>query len=137
MDMTEMKNTYMYKPGDKVWWYGNDSKLCAGTVQQTENRPEGPVAYVDCGDDTRSMICTVPMEKCWPAKWVAWLVRNTDSLIRAMWLFFAWGIAWSGLEVLLYGEVQPRIVDDIVSVPVFIALFFMFRFKKERDLLMK
>ena len=30
--------------------------------------------------------------------------------------FVAIGLLWMGLEQLIYGEVQPRIVDDLVSL---------------------
>lgn len=30
--------------------------------------------------------------------------------------FMAIGLLWMGLEWLIYGEVQPRIVDDLISL---------------------
>lgn len=30
--------------------------------------------------------------------------------------FVAIGLLWAGLEQLIYGEVQPRLVDDLISL---------------------
>lgn len=33
-------------------------------------------------------------------------------------------ILWAGLEVIFYGEVQPRIVDDIIGAILLISLYY-------------
>lgn len=44
---------------------------------------------------------------------------------------------WMGAETLFYGEVQHRIVDDIISIPLAAIIYFMWKFKTERDNLRK
>lgn len=36
-------------------------------------------------------------------------------------------LVWCGLEALIYGEVQPRIVDDIVSLVLTASLFSQYK----------
>ena len=38
-------------------------------------------------------------------------------------LFLAFSAIWMGLEMLFYGEVQHRIVDDIISVFIIISFY--------------
>jgi hypothetical protein len=42
-----------------------------------------------------------------------------------------------GLEKLLYGAVQHRVVDDIISIPLLLIIYMMWKFKTERDNLHK
>lgn len=128
--MTELVNTRAYPAGTKVWWYNDNSELCSGTVHQTVVQPEGSVAYIDCGGN----VCrAVALWKCWPAKWIARTAWHGSCLMSALWAFLTWGVLWVALEMLLYGEVQPRMVDDLISLPVLVALYFLFRFKSERN----
>ena len=32
-------------------------------------------------------------------------------------------LVWMGLEVFFYGQVQHRIVDDIIGVPIIVSLY--------------
>lgn len=133
--MLNMENKAGYFPGDIVWWYDDDSRLVSGRVHQCILRAkEGSVVYVDKGD---GMCRAVMLWKCWPSKRVAAFMWHASCMLSAMGLFIIWGLSWTGLEYLIYGEVQPRIVDDIVSIPVIVALYLMFRYKSERDRLKK
>ena len=38
-------------------------------------------------------------------------------------LFLAFSAIWMGLEMLFYGEVQHRIVDDIISIFIIISFY--------------
>ena len=38
-------------------------------------------------------------------------------------LFLAFSAIWMGLEMIFYGEVQHRIVDDIISIFIIISFF--------------
>jgi amino acid permease len=40
---------------------------------------------------------------------------------------------WMGCEKLIYGAVQHRIVDDIISLPLMFIVYMMWKFKTERD----
>lgn len=49
-----------------------------------------------------------------------------------IWLFcvvVAINICWQLLEVLIYGEIQPRIVDDIICLLWIFAVCFAYKFK--------
>lgn len=49
-----------------------------------------------------------------------------------IWLFgivVAIGVCWQLLEILIYGEIQPRIVDDIISWLWIGAICFAYKFK--------
>lgn len=41
------------------------------------------------------------------------------KLLKACWCFVILGLIWQGLELLLYGQVQPRIVYDIMVLLLF------------------
>lgn len=46
-----------------------------------------------------------------------WKVRQFSEAVQLFLVgFVAIGLLWMGLEQLIYGEVQPRIVDDLVSL---------------------
>ena len=46
-----------------------------------------------------------------------WKVRQLSEAVQLFLVgFVAIGLRWMGLEQLIYGEVQPRIVDDLVSL---------------------
>ena len=46
--------------------------------------------------------------------------RQSPQLVEAIQLFISAfvtiGLLWAGLEWMIYGEVQPRIVDDLISL---------------------
>lgn len=54
-------------------------------------------------------------------KFCIWLI----SIVVAI------GICWQLLELLIYGEVQPRIVDDIIGLLWIGAICFAYKFKEE------
>lgn len=37
-----------------------------------------------------------------------------EQFLKTAWWCFVLDISWKGLELLLYGEIQPRKVDDIM-----------------------
>jgi hypothetical protein len=37
-----------------------------------------------------------------------------DRALKAIYVWIVFALVWMGLELLLYGEIQPRIVDDIM-----------------------
>ena len=130
----DIENKTEYKPGDEVWWYNDNSELCHGTVHQFVRQTDGSLVYVDEGNN----VCrAVALWKCWPMKWAAQVMWHAAYLCPAGLLFCVWGILWAVLELVLYGEIQHRIVDDIISIPVIIVLYLMFRYRAERDRLKK
>lgn len=46
-------------------------------------------------------------------------------------------IFWQVIEIIIYGFIQPRVVDDIVSLPLALIIYLMWKFKTERDNLRK
>jgi len=52
-------------------------------------------------------------------------------------MYLALCLVWQGLEKIIYGEVQLRTVDDIISIPILVITYLMFKFKTERDNLRK
>lgn len=40
--------------------------------------------------------------------------RLMDRTLKAVYIWIILALAWMGLELLLYGEIQPRTVDDIM-----------------------
>ena len=58
-----------------------------------------------------------------------WRVNNmrkqdmSVALLVTSVLFLAFSAIWMGLEMLFYGEVQHRIVDDIISVFIIISFY--------------
>ena len=52
---------------------------------------------------------------------------NTDKIIKSvcytLCLFIVFCITWSFLEILLYGCVQNRLVDNIISVPIIVSFY--------------
>ncbi len=46
-------------------------------------------------------------------------------------------VLWQVLEKIIYGEIQNRIVDNIIDIPILTITYFMFKFKTERDNLRK
>jgi amino acid permease len=44
---------------------------------------------------------------------------------------------WMGCEKVIYGVVQHRTVDDIISLPLMLIIYMMWKFKTERDNLKK
>lgn len=47
-----------------------------------------------------------------------------EKIMKSCWCFIILGLIWQGLELLLYGQIQHRVVDDIMGV-----LFFLFIYK--------
>ena len=48
--------------------------------------------------------------------------KDMDKIFKTILLVFIFCIIWTTLEKFIYGEVQPRIVDDIIMIlliPVF------------------
>lgn len=39
-----------------------------------------------------------------------------ERILKAGWLFLVLALIWQGLELLIYGQIQPRIVDDIMGL---------------------
>ena len=37
-----------------------------------------------------------------------------DRALKAIYVWIVFALVWMGLELLLYGEIQPRIVGDIM-----------------------
>jgi len=50
--------------------------------------------------------------------------ESMEKLLKACWCFVILGLIWQGLELLVYGQIQPRVVDDIMGF-----LFFPFIYK--------
>ena len=40
--------------------------------------------------------------------------RLMDRTLKAVYVWIVLALIWMGLELLLYGEIQPRTVDDIM-----------------------
>lgn len=51
--------------------------------------------------------------------------------------FIVLSLIWMGLEVMLYGAVQDRLVDNLMGIPILVIFWFMWKFKAERDKLRK
>ena len=50
--------------------------------------------------------------------------NNFDKAFLLSWiLFLILDLVWMGLEVFFYGQVQHRIVDDIIGVPIIVSLY--------------
>lgn len=49
---------------------------------------------------------------------------HMEKILKACWCFIILGLIWQGLELLLYGQIQHRVVDDIMGL-----LFFPFIYK--------
>ena len=46
-----------------------------------------------------------------------WKARQLSEAVQFFFgAFVAIGLLWMGLERLIYGEVQPRLVDDLISL---------------------
>ena len=50
-------------------------------------------------------------------------IKYTKAIILACWWFTILCFVWMGLELLLYGEVQHRLVDDIIGIPIMWSLY--------------
>ena len=61
-----------------------------------------------------------------------------DTIMKMNHKFYIWligivfviGVCWQLLELLIYGKVQPRIVDDIISLLWIGAICFAYKFKE-------
>ena len=58
-------------------------------------------------------------------------VMLRDILSYAIIYVLVW-LVWCGLESLIYGEIQPRVVDDIVSLLLSISIFSQYKSNTER-----
>jgi amino acid permease len=58
-------------------------------------------------------------------------------MIYTGYTFIVLNLVWMGIEKLLYGAIQHRVVDDIISVPLILIIYLMWKFKTERDNLHK
>lgn len=54
-------------------------------------------------------------------------------LIYTGYTYVVLGLLWMGIEQVLYGVVQHRVVDDIISLPIVFIIYMMWMFKTERD----
>lgn len=46
-----------------------------------------------------------------------WKTRQISEAVQLFFMaFVAIGFLWAALERLIYGEVQPRLVDDLISI---------------------
>ena len=57
--------------------------------------------------------------------------KKIRHLIHTAWTFLGINILWVACEKLLYKEIQHRVVDDIISLPILVAIYFMWKFKAE------
>lgn len=39
-----------------------------------------------------------------------------ERILKTGWWFLILSITWQGLELLIYGQIQPRVVDDIMGL---------------------
>ena len=53
-----------------------------------------------------------------------WKQDKSVALLITSVLFLAFSTIWMGLEMLFYGEVQHRIVDDIMSIFIIISFYY-------------
>jgi len=49
---------------------------------------------------------------------------NLSGVIVCIFISFIVQTVWSGLELLIYGETQSRIVDDVISIILTGSLYF-------------
>lgn len=56
---------------------------------------------------------------------------NQKVLFMSVLTYLAWGVFWQLVELARYGFVTPRIVDDIVSIPVFIFIYMMWHYREK------
>ena len=50
-------------------------------------------------------------------------MRAVKSFILTLGISYLVCLLWMGLEVIFYGEVQPRVVDDIIMLVIMTILF--------------
>lgn len=62
-------------------------------------------------------------------------LKRFVCIIYTLFVYLQLVFVWMGLEKIIYGEVQHRIVDDIISVPILIIIYLMWYFKAEKELL--
>lgn len=39
-----------------------------------------------------------------------------ERIVKTCWWYLILALVWQGLELLIYHQIQPRVVDDIVSI---------------------
>ena len=54
-------------------------------------------------------------------------------MIYTAYTLIAFSIFWQVVEKIIYGVIQPRVVDDIVALPLTLIIYLMWKFKTERD----
>lgn len=45
--------------------------------------------------------------------------------------YLCWGMFWQLVEIMRYGFITPRIVDDIASIPVFVFIYLMWHYREK------
>lgn len=128
--MFEARNEAKCNVGDHVWYYDDSSILRSGRVHGFTDNGTSALIYEDGPEHYQTC---VPAKFCWPMKWIAVYMEHIQYIISAMLTFLAWGAAWVALEVVIYGQPENRTVDNIICLPVLIVLYFLFKFKRERD----
>ena len=48
-------------------------------------------------------------------------------------LYFALVLVWMLLEQLIYHEIQSRLVDDLISIPILVIIYLMFDARAKLD----
>lgn len=65
------------------------------------------------------------------------LNETLKLFIKSLSTYWIFGIVWVILELIIYKEVQHRVVDDIISIIVYVFIHLMFLYQRERDYLIK
>lgn len=42
--------------------------------------------------------------------------ENMDRIMKTCWWYIILALVWQGLELLIYHQIQPRVVDDIMGL---------------------
>ena len=50
-------------------------------------------------------------------------------------LYFALVLVWILLEQLIYHEIQSRLVDDLISIPIMVIIYLMFDARTKLDVI--
>ncbi len=120
-----------------VYWYDKcGKKLHTGTAYDSVDENGRTIAKI-YEDHKKTKLANVDSDDCYPFKWVAVFMFNVGWIMRGNIMFIIFGLLWMGLEYIIYGEVQNRLVDNLLALPLFIIFCLMFKFKEERDKLKK
>lgn len=60
-------------------------------------------------------------------------MKTFNNLIYTCCIFAALGLIWMLLEVVFYGEVQDRAVDNIMSIFIFVSIYYNVKWYREFD----